>query len=206
MELPTHTGIVNGSVASDERARPGAPDEDGGAVAHAPLSFEALYSLYFGFTWRVLGHLGVPARSMDDAVQEVWVVVHRRLADFEGRSALKTWLFGIALNVSRNLRRAELRRLRDTEAALEPQPPEPDPELARAGREALERVARFLATLDEQRRAIFVCNLLEHLSAQETAEATQCDVATVYQRVRSLRHAFRVWLAAEAAAEEKGRS
>jgi len=174
----------------------------GGMGAPPAVSFETLYSLYFGFTWRVLGHLGVPARSMDDAVQEVWVVVHRRLAAFEGRSALRTWLFGVALNVARNLRRAEQRTQRDVGLALEPQPPHPDPELARAGNEALERVGRFLETLDEQRRAIFVCNLLEHLSAQETAEATGCDVATVYQRVRSLRHAFKTWLEAQSAEEK----
>lgn len=179
-----------------------------GASSDVPpaLPFETLYSTYFGFTWRVLGHLGVPARSMDDAVQEVWVVVHQRLSGFEGRSALKTWLFGIALNVSRNMRRADLRRSRDVVLAPEPQPILPDPELARAGNEALERVGRFLETLDEQRRAIFVCNLLEHLSAQETAEATGCDVATVYQRVRSLRHAFKTWLSAECAREEESRT
>ncbi|HWO10802.1 MAG TPA: sigma-70 family RNA polymerase sigma factor [Polyangiaceae bacterium] len=189
-------------MASDERALEEAPRTEGAAVASAGVEFETLYALYFGFTWRVLGHLGVPTRSMDDAVQEVWVVVHRRLVEFEGRSALKTWLFGIALNVSRNLRRSELRRLRDVELAPEPVSLHPDPELVRAGNEALERVERFLDTLDEQRRAIFVCNLLEHLSAQETAEATGCDVATVYQRVRSLRHAFKTWLDADAAAEE----
>src|SRR4029450_4584828 len=67
-----------------------------------PPGFEQLYQLYFGFTWRVLGHLGVTAHGIDDAVQEVWLTVHRRLPSFEGRSALKTWLFGIALNVGRN--------------------------------------------------------------------------------------------------------
>jgi RNA polymerase sigma-70 factor, ECF subfamily len=199
--LATQTGIVNGSVASDEGALPEVPESDGGAAALAAAPFETVYAMYFGFTWRVLGHLGVPARSMDDAVQEVWVVVHRRIAQFEGRSALKTWLFGIALNVSRNLRRAELRRSRDAHLAPEPQPLHPDPELAHAGTEALKRVGRFLETLDEQRRAIFVCNLLEHLSALETAEATGCDVATVYQRVRSLRHAFKTWLEADAASD-----
>jgi RNA polymerase sigma-70 factor, ECF subfamily len=194
---------VSESLASDQRALPEALETGAGAALAVP--FEALYATYFGFTWRVLGHLGVPARSMDDAVQEVWVVVHQRLAGFKGRSALRTWLFGIALNVSRNLRRAELRRSRDGVLAPEPQPMFPDPELARVGNEALERVARFLETLDDQRRAIFVCNLLEHLSAQETAEATGCDVATVYQRVRSLRQAFKAWLAAESARDEGSR-
>jgi RNA polymerase sigma-70 factor (ECF subfamily) len=164
--------------------------------------FEQLYALYFEFTWRVLRHLGVPRAGMDDAVQEVWLVVHQRLGQFEGRSTLKTWLFGIALNVMRNQRRADERRLRQLQ---EPEPPVEaphDPELEHLGREAWQRVQHFLSTLDEQRRAIFVCSLLEHLPAQQTAEATGVDVTTVYQRVRTLRQAFRLWL--EAASVEPG--
>ena len=48
-----------------------------------PEDFEQLYTLYFGFTWRVLRHLGVPAHAIDDVVQEVWIVVHQRLDAFE---------------------------------------------------------------------------------------------------------------------------
>jgi RNA polymerase sigma-70 factor (ECF subfamily) len=168
----------------------------------APPPFDQLYTLYFGFTWRVLGHLGVPAHGLDDAVQDVWIVVHRRLADFEGRSALKTWLFGIALNVARNQRRMDGRVAHGVPALGLEDSPHSDPELAYAGNEAWQRVQRFLSTLDEQRRGIFVCNLLEHLTAQETAEATGVDVTTVYQRVRSLRHAFKTWLDTEMREQE----
>jgi RNA polymerase sigma-70 factor (ECF subfamily) len=156
--------------------------------------FERLYALYFDFTWRVLRHLGLPAALMDDAVQEVWLVVHQRLYQFEGRSSLKTWLFGIAMNVWRNQRRAEARRQRQLRDPVPERDGPVDPEAEHLGREAWRRVQRFLATLDEERRAIFVCSLLEHLPAQQTAEATGVDVATVYQRVRSLRLAFKGWL------------
>lgn len=171
-----------------------------GASSDVPpaLPFETLYSTYFGFTWRVLGHLGVPARSMDDAVQEVWVVVHQRLSGFEGRSALKTWLFGIALNVQRNLYRAERRR-----AGHVPLPEEelrssfPDPLLEREGREAWSLVMRFLESLDDERRTVFVASLLEGLPPAETAQVCGLDVPTVYLRVRSLRRAFRAWASAQ---------
>jgi RNA polymerase sigma-70 factor (ECF subfamily) len=172
------------------------------APAPAPPDFEQLYALYFGFTWRVLGHLGVAPHSLDDAVQEVWMVVHRRLGEFEGRSALKTWLFGIALNVARNQRRADDRRAQGVPTICQEDRPDSDPELVRAGNEAWQRVQCFLGTLDEQRRGIFVCHLLEHLSARETAEATGVDVTTVYQRVRSLRQAFKTWLDAEVGERE----
>ena len=177
-------------------------DESGDAVsAGDPPAFEQLYQLYFGFTWRVLGHLGVKSSAIDDAVQEVWLVVHRRLPSFEARSALKTWLFGVALNVARNQRRAETRRSKHL--AIVPAGGAPlDPELIREGHEAWERVQRFLDTLDEQRRAIFVCNLLENLSALETADATGVDVTSVYIRVRALRHSFKVWLGRELDGED----
>ena len=75
------------------------PDGSDSAQAHtagepsssaraAPPAFEQLYQLYCGFTWRVLGHLGVTGHGIDDAVQEVWLTVHRRLPTFEGRSAI----------------------------------------------------------------------------------------------------------------------
>lgn len=172
-----------------------------GALAVEAPDFEQLYQLYFGFTWRVLGHLGVKSHALDDAVQEVWIVVHRRLPSFAGRSALKTWLFGVALNVARNQRRADDRRSKNLSEAPSAGSPL-DPESIHEGNEAWERVQRFLGTLDEQRRAIFVCNLLENLSALQTAEATGVDVTTVYKRVRALRHAFKAWLERELGNDE----
>lgn len=172
-----------------------------GALALETPDFEQLYQLYFGFTWRVLGHLGVKSHAIDDAVQEVWIVVHRRLPSFAGRSALKTWLFGVALNVARNQRRADDRRSKNLSEAPSAGAPL-DPESIHEGNEAWERVQRFLGTLDEQRRAIFVCNLLENLTALQTAEATGVDVTTVYKRVRALRQSFKLWLERELGSDE----
>ena len=47
--------------------------------------FRALYEQHCAFTWRTLRYLGVPEAQLDDALQELWLVVHRRYADFEGR-------------------------------------------------------------------------------------------------------------------------
>jgi RNA polymerase sigma-70 factor, ECF subfamily len=158
------------------------------------LPFEGLYEGYFSFVWRALRHLGVPGYALEDGAQEVWMVVHRRLADFEWRSSVRTWLFGIALNVARNRRRGARRA-----PEMQPLPEQvmsarPDPEGVRAGQEAWHKLERFLDTLDEQRRSVFVCSLLEQLSAAETAEATGLDVASVYHQVRRLRQAFRAYL------------
>jgi RNA polymerase sigma-70 factor (ECF subfamily) len=166
------------------------------AAAEGPerLSFERLYERYFSFTWRALRHLGVPLTALEDATQEVWMVVHRRLPTFEWRSAPHTWLFGIAINLARNRNRG-VRRAPEMIALPEHVvSSRPDPEGQHAGAEAWLTVQRFLDTLDEPRRAVFVCSLLEQLSAAETAEATGLDVASVYHAVRRLRQAFKSYL------------
>jgi RNA polymerase sigma-70 factor, ECF subfamily len=158
-----------------------------------PRAFAGLYRRYVGFTWRVVGKLGVPSHAIDDVVQEVWLVVHRRLPSFEGRATLESWLFGVSLNVARNQRRSDRRRQRHL-----PEPPGEDasfnPERIREGQEAWERVERFLYTLDDQRRAIFSHQLIQNCSALETAEAIGVDVLTVYRQVRHLRSSFKRWL------------
>ena len=177
------------------RATAPAPAAPGCAPAALP-AFRQLYDEYFAFTWRSLRYLGVADAQLDDAVQEVWITVHRRLADFEGRSNLRTWLFGIAVNVQRNLHRTERRR-----PSLMPLPellisPWADPALEREAREAWASVEGFMASLDSERRALFVASLLEGMTPAEAAEATGLEVATIYHRVRSLRQSFRSWVEA----------
>jgi len=56
----------------------------------AALSFEAVYEQHFDFVWRTTRYMGVPESAVDDAVQEVFLVVHGRLHEFEGRSSIQT--------------------------------------------------------------------------------------------------------------------
>jgi RNA polymerase sigma-70 factor (ECF subfamily) len=158
------------------------------------LTFEELYQQYFDFTWRVLRNLAVRSLALEDVAQEVWTVVHRRLPEFEQRSSVRTWLFGIARNVARNQRRSE-RRHQEIELLPDTIPSDDaDPEALRCSRETWSSLIRFLDALEEQDRAIFVCNLIEDLSAQETAAAVGVQVMIVYQRVRTLRRLAKDWL------------
>jgi RNA polymerase sigma-70 factor (ECF subfamily) len=165
-----------------------------GLGAAAAVSFSRLYEEYFDFTFRSLRYLGVPGFALEDAVQDVWLAVHRGLPEFEGRSSHRTWLFAIALNTARNLWRSE-RRAPGRASMPEHQPsPDPGPERIRAGREALELVERFLNTLSSERRVLFVSHLIENLSASECAELLGVEVAAIYPRVRDLRRGFKRWL------------
>lgn len=73
-------------------------------------SFDELYDEHVDRVFRALHRFGVADDAVEDAVQDVFVIAYRKLESFEGRSALSTWLYGIALQVARNYRRSARRR------------------------------------------------------------------------------------------------
>jgi RNA polymerase sigma-70 factor (ECF subfamily) len=165
----------------------GPPLDDGGESARR---FERVYHEHFDFVWRSVRRLGAPAASVDDAVQDVFVIVHRRLGEFEPRASLKTWLFSIALRVVGNYRRAARRA--DGYDELDPRAPAagPDPHESAARREALELFDRALGALDDEKRAVFILAELEQMTAPEIAEALGVKLNTVYSRLRVARQDF----------------
>jgi RNA polymerase sigma-70 factor (ECF subfamily) len=156
-------------------------------------SFGTLYDEHVDFVWRTVRRLGVPAGNDEDAVQDVFLTVHRKLGDFEGRSSMKTWLFGIAQSVVRNHRRTARRKRTDAASVSSVTPDElpgellSDPFAHAAEQEALVWVQGFLDRLDEDKRAVFVLAELEEMPAPEIAEAVGANVNTVYSRLRAAR-------------------
>lgn len=154
--------------------------------------FPELYSNHFDLVWRALRSLGVPEHQVEDALQEVFLVVHRRLADFEARASFKTWLYGIVLGVARNARRTERRKGGATPLVLEPEIADgaPDPHDDAVAAEALRQVSEALEDLSDARREVFVLAELEEMSAPEIARTLGINVNTVYSRLRCARIAF----------------
>ena len=74
--------------------------------------FSALYEEHFDFVWRSARYLGEPDASLDDAVQDVFLVAYRRFQDFEARSSPRTWLFAITMRVISDHRRSRRRKTR----------------------------------------------------------------------------------------------
>jgi RNA polymerase sigma-70 factor (ECF subfamily) len=157
--------------------------------------FAAIYKDYFPFVWRCLRALGVAGAALDDAAQEVFVVVHRRLPEFRGESSLRTWLYAIVRNIAANQRRGAQRGA--LQAELDPQLPSraPDPCEHAQDREAADFVQGFLATLDDKKRDVFVLALLEQLAVPEVAETLGIPLNTAYTRLRSVRIELRRALA-----------
>ncbi len=163
------------------------------AAAHTE-GLEELYRKHYAFVWRVCRRLGVRDGELDDIVQEVFVIVHRRLADFEHRAAITTWLFGIAYRVVRDQRRSAAARERREALATGGRPPtEPDRKLARV--QAAGVLDEILATLDDEQREVLVMADVVHMTAPEIAELTETKLNTVYSRLRLARKAFEQALA-----------
>jgi RNA polymerase sigma-70 factor (ECF subfamily) len=165
----------------------------GEAEAELDKPFRQLYATHFSLVWRGLKRLGVDESSIEDAVQDVFIIVHRRLSQFEQRSSLKTWIYGIAVRVASDYRRTEQRRSRRVKklaeySASEPSSVEPSDEAER--HEANRMLHAALAKLDEEERAVLVLIELEQLTVRETAAALDLGVRTCQRRVKKARSTF----------------
>jgi RNA polymerase sigma-70 factor (ECF subfamily) len=180
------------AVAGEADAPAGAPEE---AIARGAPSFEAVYDEWFEFVWRSVRRLGVADASLDDAVQDVFVVVHRQLPAFEGRSSMKTWLFGIALRVARDHHRAARRKGGLLPLTANVADAAAGPYEQAVTSEAVRELDRLLAELDEDKRVVFILAELEQMTAPEIAEAVGINVNTAYSRMRAARLAFEAALA-----------
>lgn len=157
--------------------------------AETPLTVAEIYREHVGFVRRSSIHLGIARAVADDVVHDVFLVVHRRLDDYDGRGSLRSWLYGITRRVVMHHRRSGQRRERREHRGPRPAPA-PDPEMAVASVQAAEWIEGFIARLDPKQRAVFVLSDIEGLTAPEVAEATGMGLNVVYSRLRLARRRF----------------
>lgn len=145
----------------------------------------AIFRAHHGFVWRVLPHLGVPAADRDDALQEVFVVVHRRLGEYREQDKLRAWLYAIAVRVAKQYRK---RARRTREQLLEAPPPAPASQPCELlQNESIALAHRLLEALPPKQRAVFLLYEVEQLSMSEVALAVGCPLATAHARLRLAR-------------------
>lgn len=198
--------------ALDSTAPPGAGTLPAGAPEVPPsggdFSPRRLYDSHFPFVWRNLRRLGVPDALLEDASQDVFLVVHRRWESFDSQwSAVETWLFGILMRVARNHRRSLKRRgawvVPSGGELIQAVPSgEAGPADLVARREAIALLDRLLDALDEDKRAILILVDIEQLSAKQAAEALGLNLNTAYWRLRAARGQLRKALTRIKAAEK----
>lgn len=174
--------------AREDAKEPGASD------GSLPQSLSEIYESYFDFVWRNARRLGVPEANADDVAQDVFLIVQRRIADYDGRSTMQAWIFGILVRIVRDHRRSFRRRgahhealdfNRATCATSEPTPVE---QLEREQR--VRMVDRLLGELDEDKRTLLILSELEEWTLREIAEFYGSNINTIYSRLRAAKRDF----------------
>lgn len=149
--------------------------------------FRKIFEEHGRYVWRALRNLGVADADVEDVCQEVFITVHRRLGDFEGRSTLRTWLYGICLRTASDYRRRA--RVRREQATSEP-PLDAALDQATQGSavaEARHAVKTLLDILDDEKREVVVLYEIEGFTMKEVAEIVGCPLQTAYSRLYSAR-------------------
>ena len=170
-----------------------------GAEAVRMLDFRTIFDTYGAFVVRTLRKLGVPSADVPDLCQEIFVVVHRRLQDYDGRASLRTWIYAICLRTASSHRRSMRARREDAVADPEPRLNGATPDAARQdndldARRTMAEVESLLAALDEEKRTIVVLHEIEGLSMSQIAGTLGCPLQTAYSRLHAARKAMRASL------------
>jgi RNA polymerase sigma-70 factor (ECF subfamily) len=172
------------------------------------LSFEQVYQASFDFVYRNARRLGVPASATDDVVQEVFLVLYRRLAEYDGRATLRSWVYGILANTVRQYRRTFRRKQQPLQAIerdedLGPASHRAGPEQRAQHRQDMLLLLRLLEELPEEQRELIVLADLEQLNVPEICACIGGNSNTVYSRLRAAREALRAKLARHLLAAER---
>jgi RNA polymerase sigma-70 factor (ECF subfamily) len=169
-------------------SRPPQEGEAGTHVSAARPTVAEVYERHFDYVYRCLRHLGVWEGSLDDGAHDVFLVVHKKLDDFDGAVPVTTWLYAIVIRVARRYRERQGKARRQDDDATLTQESSPESELDARRKIALARQA--LDTLDDEKREVFVMADVHQLPAQDIAAITGVPLNTVYSRLRVARELF----------------
>lgn len=184
-QLRMHQRIARGDHTAVPMSEPSLPE-----------TLAEIYDAHFDFVWRNARRLGVEESSADDVAQDVFMVVQRRIAHYDGRASMRAWIFGILIRVVRDHRRSFRRKgarnvpfeLATGHAADAAPAPTPVEEAERA--ERTRQLERLLEELDEEKRTILILSELEEWTLREIAELYGSNTNTIYSRLRAAKRAF----------------
>lgn len=171
--------------------------------APAGNRLQSLFNAHFAFVWRLLRRLGVREDAVDDAAQQVFMVLSAKLDRVEaGRE--RAFLTGTAMRVASNHRRTQARRVdfSDTDQVEMALDPLPDPEASLEQRRRRALLDRALDSMPDALRVVLVLSELEELTNPEVGQLLGLPLGTVASRLRRARLCFRE--AAEALRNENG--
>ena len=139
---------------------------------------------------KTLRRLGAPPKDIEDLTHDLFVVVHRRLPEYDASRPLRPWLFGIAVRVLSDYRQL----FRNRREVLDPIAPTPDAidqaprqDESLAGNQERTLLMKALDLIDFDRRVVLVMHDLDEVSMPEIAAALDIPLNTAYSRLRLAR-------------------
>jgi RNA polymerase sigma-70 factor (ECF subfamily) len=155
-----------------------------------PPQFADVFQTHADFVWRALRRLGLGPADAEDALQEVFLVVYRRLEHYEERGAMRAWLFAISRQVVSHYRRGAQRSERKQQALAREEAKHDDPHDAFVRGESVALVRALLAELSEPQAMVFWLSEIEEMTMPEVATALGINLNTAYGRLRLARKRF----------------
>jgi RNA polymerase sigma-70 factor (ECF subfamily) len=201
-------------AANDSAARTVGLSEPARPEAAQPMAevppFESLYERYFDFVWSSARRLGVAPASMDDVVQEIFIVIHAKLHTLRQPESLRSWIYGVVRRTVSDHHRS--RRARDASGVglvvhqeLEQMLPRTPLDLSEQN-DQVKLLWSLLEELDATKREVFILVELEEMTVPEVAAALEVPLNTAYSRLRAARQAFEAALARRSRTEPGGRA
>jgi RNA polymerase sigma-70 factor (ECF subfamily) len=159
------------------------------AAEDADARFRAIFETGFDYVWNTLRRLGVAPADLEDVSHDVLFAVYRKLDSYDPARPLRPWLFAFSYRAgSEYCRRRRMRREVVELGEVIDAGPLVDERLVDQESRAL--VAAALASLDLDRRAVFVMHDLDDISIPEIARCLDIPLNTAYSRLRVARERF----------------
>jgi len=167
------------------------------SIEHSPLertnealAIETLVHLFYADVYRLSFSILNDHQEAEDVTQETFIAAATGLDRFRGDSKIKTWLFGIAINVCRS-RMRKLRSRQMLQSALESlhflRPRQQTPEEAAEHTETRLQLQNAIQALDEKHRLPVILHYIHDLTVPEIAETLNAEPGTVYSRLHYAR-------------------
>jgi RNA polymerase sigma-70 factor (ECF subfamily) len=172
-----------------------------------PGSLEPLMTRFSSRVFRVAARICASAADAEEVVQDVFLTVFQRAGSFEGRAALGTWIYRIAVNASLNKRRGKRAQVEESIEDLLPSFAEDGhrqgdrsflladwsrlPDATLLSKEGREVIRAAVDCLPHHYRAVLLLRDVEELSSEEVAEILGESVASMKSRLHRARMALR---------------
>jgi RNA polymerase sigma-70 factor, ECF subfamily len=192
---------------NDSAARVTLSNVEPGPVDPSPTtgvpSFSQIYKGHFNFVWSCTRRLGVNESEIDDVVQEIFIVIHRRIHTLEQPQALRSWIYGIVRRTVSTYHRAKRAKVASTTTLNSEHdmqyPQQPTPQELAEQSDQVQLLWSMLEKLDAPKREVFVLSELDEMTVSEIAVAIEVPVNTVYSRLRTARQELEEALAKHSA-------